>query len=144
MLHEAWRRAQRAPGEVARAIENALELLAGAPQRMVHGDSHPGNVLWTADGPLWGDWEDAHLAPLEWDPACLVAAGRVHGNDFDWGETALATHGGGYDGALRAVVRADLAAMRHQGDEGKESVQIRCESGVRRRDWRTVATGDRS
>jgi predicted trehalose synthase len=67
MLREAPRLAVRAPTEVAAAIDRALELLAGVPQRIVHGDSHPGNVLWTRSGPLWGDWEDAHLAPLEWD-----------------------------------------------------------------------------
>lgn len=73
MLREAARLAVRAPDEVAAAVARGLELLAGVGQRMVHGDSHPGNVLWTSGGPLWSDWEDAHLAPLEWDLACLVA-----------------------------------------------------------------------
>jgi len=77
MLHEARLLAARAPTEVGAAIDHALALLRDAPARIVHGDSHPGNVLWTAGGPLWGDWEDAHLAPLEWDLACLVA-GQWH------------------------------------------------------------------
>jgi aminoglycoside phosphotransferase (APT) family kinase protein len=63
MLHEAKRLATRAPTEVAEAVDHALALLKALPHRIVHGDSHPGNVLWTTDGPLWGDWEDAHLAP---------------------------------------------------------------------------------
>jgi aminoglycoside phosphotransferase (APT) family kinase protein len=46
-------------------VDRALATLGAAPQRIVHGDSHPGNVLWTAGGPLWSDWEDAHLGPLE-------------------------------------------------------------------------------
>jgi aminoglycoside phosphotransferase (APT) family kinase protein len=88
---------------VAAAVDRGLELLAGAGQRIVHGDSHPGNVLWTVTGPLWGDWEDAHLAPLEWDLACLVAASRVRGDDFGWAEAALDAHGGVYDAELLEV-----------------------------------------
>src|SRR5262249_2584177 len=67
---------------VLAAVERALaELGEAGAHRIVHGDSHPGNVLWTAGGPLWGDWEDAHLAPLEWDLACLVAAARTRDDD---------------------------------------------------------------
>ena len=56
MLAEARRLAVRALPEILPAVERALARLALAPQRIVHGDSHPGNVLWTADGPLWCDW----------------------------------------------------------------------------------------
>jgi hypothetical protein len=100
MLTEARRLAQAALPEALPAIDRALATLGAAPPRIVHGDSHPGNVLWTADGPLWSDWEDAHLGPLEWDLACLVAAARVRGNDFGWAEAALAAHGAPYDAAL--------------------------------------------
>jgi aminoglycoside phosphotransferase (APT) family kinase protein len=115
MLREAARLAVNAPDEVAAAVDRGLELLAGAGQRIVHGDSHPGNVLWTVTGPLWGDWEDAHLAPLEWDLACLVAASRVRGDDFGWAEAALDAHGGAYDAELLEVcvdARAQGAAYR--------------------------------
>jgi hypothetical protein len=97
MLREAQR---LATSEIAPAVERSLAALAGVPARIVHGDSHPGNVLWTADGPLWGDWEDAHLAPLEWDLACLVASARLRGDDFGWSEAALAAHGGPWDAEL--------------------------------------------
>jgi Phosphotransferase enzyme family len=69
MLREARRLAATGPAEVALAVDHALQMLRATSNRIVHGDSHPGNVLWTADGPLWSDWEDAHLAPLEWDLA---------------------------------------------------------------------------
>jgi aminoglycoside phosphotransferase (APT) family kinase protein len=104
MLVEARRLAEGAPAEVRAvllpAADRALAELDGAPLRPVHGDSHPGNVLWTAGGPLWADWEDAHLAPLEWDLACLVASARLRGDDFGWAQAALEAHGGPCDAAL--------------------------------------------
>jgi len=110
MLTEARRLAAIALPEVLPAVDRALATLGAAPQRIVHGDSHPGNVLWTTGGPLWSDWEDAHLGPLEWDLACLVAAARVHGNDFGWGDAALAAHGTPYDETLlEACVYARVA-----------------------------------
>jgi aminoglycoside phosphotransferase (APT) family kinase protein len=96
--------------ELLPAIDRALATLGAAPLRIVHGDSHPGNVLWTAEGPLWGDWEDAHLAPLEWDLGCLVAAARMHGNDFAWAQAALLAHGRSVRrGLLEACVDARVA-----------------------------------
>ncbi len=110
MLSEARGLAVGALPEIVPAIERALGALAAAPQRIVHGDSHPGNVLWTAAGPLWSDWEDAHLAPLEWDLGCLVAAARLRGNDFGWAQAALAAHGGPFDATLlEACVDARVA-----------------------------------
>jgi Phosphotransferase enzyme family len=110
MLTEARRLALGALAAIVPAIDRALATLAAAPRQIVHGDSHPGNVLWTAGGPLWSDWEDAHLAPLEWDLGCLVAAARVHGNDFGWAEGALAAHGGPFDTTLlEACVDARVA-----------------------------------
>lgn len=63
----------------------------------VHGDAHFANVL---AGPVWHDWEDAQLACVEWDLACLVAPGRVVGMDFGYGEAILAGYGDPYDPAL--------------------------------------------
>jgi hypothetical protein len=37
------------------------------PRRPLHGDAHTGNLLSTAQGHLWLDFEDACLGPLEWD-----------------------------------------------------------------------------
>ena len=110
MLTEARRLASGALPEILPAVDGALAALGAAPQRIVHGDSHPGNVLWTAAGPLWGDWEDAHLAPLEWDLGCLVAGARMDGNDFGWAQAALAAHGAPFDAVLlEACVDARVA-----------------------------------
>ena len=77
----------------------AAERLAGldVPLRAVHGDPHPGNFMWTPDGALLGDWEDAQRAALEWDLACLVLSARLFGGDFGWAEAALGAYGGGWD-----------------------------------------------
>jgi hypothetical protein len=46
-----------------------LPLVGTWPTRPVHGDAHAGNVLHTASGPLWLDFEDVCLGPVEWDLA---------------------------------------------------------------------------
>jgi Phosphotransferase enzyme family len=40
--------------------------------RPIHGDSHFNNVLWSPEGPLWTDLENACLGPVEYDLACLL------------------------------------------------------------------------
>jgi aminoglycoside phosphotransferase (APT) family kinase protein len=77
----------------AALVHRELERLA-PPLVPVHGDAHLRNVIPTARGPLWNDWEDAHLAPLEWDFACLVFTARVHGSEVEHATRALAACGG--------------------------------------------------
>lgn len=45
----------------------------------LHGDAHPGNLLHTAHGPVWTDFEDAWRGPVGWDLACLARTGRLDG-----------------------------------------------------------------
>jgi hypothetical protein len=79
----------------------------GLALRPIHGDAHLRNVLNTEDGPLWADWEDAFLGPLEWDLACLIARGRVLGTGRDRGSEALAAYGTEFDeGVLELMVEA--------------------------------------
>jgi len=86
----------REAGAANRDAVDALKL----PLQPVHGDAHLGNVINTADGPLWTDWEDTCLAPRQWDLACLVASGRYFGGEPEPGERAAAAYGETPDEAL--------------------------------------------
>jgi hypothetical protein len=44
------------------------------PVQPLHGDVHPGNLLVTAKGLLWNDFEDTCLGPIAWDLASLALA----------------------------------------------------------------------
>lgn len=51
------------------AAARILPLTKTWPRRPLHGDAHRGNVLVTADGPRFMDFEDVCVGPLEWDLA---------------------------------------------------------------------------
>ncbi|WP_354699620.1 hypothetical protein DSM112329_05341 [Paraconexibacter sp. AEG42_29] len=63
------------------------------PRHTVHGDAHPGNVLHTARGPLWNDWEDCFHGPPGWDLACSQANARVFGHAPAEAASLLAGYG---------------------------------------------------
>jgi aminoglycoside phosphotransferase (APT) family kinase protein len=44
----------------------------GGPIQALHGDAHAGNVVATAEGPCWLDFEDSWRGPLGWDLATLA------------------------------------------------------------------------
>ncbi|MCP2247155.1 Thiamine kinase [Lentzea aerocolonigenes] len=56
----------------------------------LHGDSHYGNVLMTASGPVWLDFEDTWRGPIAWDLACLAGA-----RGKEAAQRAVETYGGG-------------------------------------------------
>jgi hypothetical protein len=65
---------------LAGLVRAGLERLPADPDRWIalHGDTHLGNVLITAAGPIWADLEAVCRGPLEWDlanksPAFLAA-----------------------------------------------------------------------
>lgn len=88
------------------AIEAALPPLAAAWSRAqplerlrLHGDCHPGNVLWTEAGPLLVDLDDARSGPAVQDLWMLMTGrevqrealleGYAQFRNFDHGELAL-------------------------------------------------------
>lgn len=76
---------------------------AGGAARPLHGDAHPGNLLWTPAGPVWNDFEDTWLGPVEWDLACLLHTQRLDG------AAAVAAYPGAYS---PAAVSAWLTVRR--------------------------------
>jgi hypothetical protein len=57
------------------------------PGQPLHGDAHLRNILWTREGPLWSDLENACSGPVEFDLASLLWRG-MPGSD-----EALAAYG---------------------------------------------------
>ena len=82
----------RSDHPVLHAAANALIPLAQSwPRRPLHGDAHTGNILLTADGPRWTDFEDVCVGPPEWDLASRTLtdeAVRAYGGPIDPGRLA--------------------------------------------------------
>ena len=43
----------------------------------LHGDCHPGNILWTEDGPHFVDLDDARMGPAMQDLWMLLSGDRA-------------------------------------------------------------------
>ena len=56
-------------GVLQEAAGRLVPLALSWPRRPIHGDAHTGNILTTAAGPLWMDFEDVCAGPIEWDLA---------------------------------------------------------------------------
>ena len=96
----------------ATALRNGLEQvkrwLSGlsGPVQAIHGDPHPENMVVTADGPLWIDFEDTCAGPVTWDIASLANSTRVAG------DAALAAYGYTPEpGELEPFIRARLLSI---------------------------------
>jgi hypothetical protein len=55
-----------------RAAAELVPLALTWPRRPLHGDAHTGNLLMTTSGPLWTDFEDVCVGPVEWDLASMT------------------------------------------------------------------------
>ena len=110
------------PAFVSEALEHVARELRYEPV-LVHGDAHLNNCFFTAAGALWGDLEDACLAPVEWDAACLAAVLATE-SDAEY-ERALAQLPCDADRlrllvVLRIVVMVVWSAMRFGPDVARE------------------------
>lgn len=70
------RRYRAATNEAADAIAAAWAAIAPTPLRL-HGDCHPGNVLWTDAGPTLVDFDDARSGPAVQDVWMLLTGGTA-------------------------------------------------------------------
>lgn len=50
----------------------------GAPEHLLHGEPHPGNILATEHGPLFLDWETCCRGPVEFDLAHAPEEAGAH------------------------------------------------------------------
>jgi len=94
-LADAYRAAVRRLDE---AVTARMEAIGPLRQLRLHGDCHPGNLLWTDDGPHFVDLDDARTGPavqdlwmLAHDDAAMDALleGYTSMRDFDPGELAF-------------------------------------------------------
>lgn len=93
---------------IARKSDQVRNALSGCKMRCraVHGDSHHGNLWPTNDGLIWGDFEDVHLGPVEWDLACMTASSLVFGQGKA-AAASLSAYTESYDpNLLRLLVQA--------------------------------------
>ncbi|GHF15443.1 hypothetical protein GCM10017786_56510 [Amycolatopsis deserti] len=67
------------PAELAEEVAALEAVLPDGPVQALHGDAHPGNLLATASGPRWLDFEDTWAGPVLWDLACLALTSRLDG-----------------------------------------------------------------
>jgi hypothetical protein len=59
-------------GELAALRDACGRISPLPPGQPLHGDAHLRNVLWTREGPLWSDLENACSGPVEFDLASLL------------------------------------------------------------------------
>jgi Ser/Thr protein kinase RdoA (MazF antagonist) len=94
-LHTNYRAAAR---RLDAAIASRMEAIGPVRQLRLHGDCHPGNVLWTDHGPHFVDFDDARSGPAVQDLWMLasderameaVLEGYQQFRDFDHTELAL-------------------------------------------------------
>lgn len=62
------------PADLVAARDALVARWPAEPAQPLHGDAHARNVLVTARGPVWNDFEDTWRGPVGWDLACAGAA----------------------------------------------------------------------
>jgi phosphotransferase family enzyme len=93
-------------GNTLRVLTRAIDE-RGAPEQLLHGEPHPGNVLNTMDGPRFIDLETACRGPVEFDLAHVPDEVSERYSDVD----ADLLH------ACRGLVLAMVAAWRWDRDD---------------------------
>jgi aminoglycoside phosphotransferase (APT) family kinase protein len=127
-----------------RAFERAEGIVISAWSRTasfqaVHGDAHIGNVMATARGAIWTDWEDAFLGPIEWDLACLRSRLVLFGEDREDIERMTSAYTGEWDRGLavdlglvrnvQVIPWLAVLAERHPDLLGRMRARIECLPG---------------
>jgi Ser/Thr protein kinase RdoA (MazF antagonist) len=62
--------------DVLKQVAAGFERAGGIVQIRLHGDCHPGNILWTDAGPHFVDFDDARMGPAVQDLWMLLSGDR--------------------------------------------------------------------
>src|SRR5205814_4965343 len=72
-LLEAWKAVTE---QALQGVKHAYERAGKIKSIRLHGDCHPGNILWTDDGPHFVDLDDARMGPAIQDLWMLLSGDR--------------------------------------------------------------------
>jgi Ser/Thr protein kinase RdoA (MazF antagonist) len=73
-LLEAWKAATQ---QALDLVSHCYERAGDVKTLRLHGDCHPGNILWTEDGPHFVDLDDARMGPAMQDLWMLLSGDRA-------------------------------------------------------------------
>jgi Ser/Thr protein kinase RdoA (MazF antagonist) len=73
-LLQAWKAATE---QALAAVKRCFEIAGAVRQIRLHGDCHPGNILWTEEGPHFVDLDDARMGPAMQDLWMLLSGDRA-------------------------------------------------------------------
>ncbi|NWK77044.1 serine/threonine protein kinase [Aquitalea sp. LB_tupeE] len=62
--------------QVLDGVRRCFDRAGGVRQLRLHGDCHPGNMLWTDDGPHFVDFDDSRMGPAVQDIWMLLSGSR--------------------------------------------------------------------
>jgi hypothetical protein len=110
---------------------------AGHQVQPIHGDAHRRNLLKTAQGWLWTDFEDACGGPTEWDIACLV---RTAPEGIEAALQAIAD-APGWDDLLPYLRARELEAVVYWQVQAARFPEQQPEAQARLHDWQRRQPG---
>ena len=73
-LLEAWKAATE---QALQGVQHCYARAGAVRSIRLHGDCHPGNILWTPDGPHFVDLDDARMGPATQDLWMLLSGERA-------------------------------------------------------------------
>jgi len=73
-LLEAWKAVTE---QALASVERSFEIAGKTKRIRLHGDCHPGNILWTDQGPHFVDLDDARMGPAIQDLWMLLSGDRA-------------------------------------------------------------------
>jgi len=73
-LLDSWKAAS---SQALDGVSRSFQIAGEVKQIRLHGDCHPGNILWTDDGPHFVDLDDARMGPAMQDLWMLLSGSRA-------------------------------------------------------------------